>query len=79
MTPKGSGAGQQTDAVPIIEPIFPHCFSCWGLKVHLSPEFDLTPSLPLKLSRLYSGFILRFCSLWLMLCSVCKYLFGTSV
>ena len=31
------------------------------------------------LSRLYSGFILKFCSFWLRLCSACVYSFGSSI
>ena len=63
-TPKGPRAGEQTNAVPIFEPVFPHCFSCWaqGLTAHFTSEFELTTSLHLKLSRLYSGSVLRFCS-----------------
>ena len=61
-TPDGSGAGEQTGAVPTNEPIVTHCFSLqpWNLKIHLSPGSKLMPSLHLKLSRVYSESILRF-------------------
>ena len=61
-TPK-AWAGEWTGAVPTIEAVAAHCFSCpsWSLKVCLSPGSELTLSLHLKLSSFYLWSVLSFC------------------